>query len=118
MPAGWRRWKRGRVPRRVGVSGRTGTAAMKNGHLLACCLLSAGCAVSPPPPIASPLALPPPVILPARHVEPAAAAPVPLAELTELSADAVVEQVLSRNPSLEQMAAALRAEEARYPQAT
>jgi len=91
---------------------------MKNGHLLACCLLSAGCAVSPPPPIASPLALPPPVILPARHEEPAAAAPVPLAELTELSADAVVEQVLSRNPSLEQMAAALRAAEARYPQAT
>lgn len=38
--------------------------------------------------------------------------------LDELSADAVVEQVLARNPSLAQMAAAWQAAQARYPQVT
>lgn len=45
-------------------------------------------------------------------------APIPLAGSTELTAHAVVEQVLARNPTLEQMVAAWQAAEARYPQVT
>jgi outer membrane protein TolC len=43
---------------------------------------------------------------------------VPFAGLTELSADAVVAQVLARNPTLAQMTAAYEAAAARYPQVT
>jgi outer membrane protein TolC len=42
----------------------------------------------------------------------------PSASLTELTAEAVVRQVLARNPSLAQMVAAWHAAQARYPQAT
>jgi outer membrane protein TolC len=42
----------------------------------------------------------------------------PFAGLSELSAEALIEQVLARNPSLAQMAAAARAAAARYPQVT
>src|SRR5262245_25498234 len=42
----------------------------------------------------------------------------PFAALGELSADAVVQQVLARNPSLSQMVAAWQAASARYPQVT
>jgi outer membrane protein TolC len=44
--------------------------------------------------------------------------PESFAGLPELSADAVVEQVLARNPSLAQMFAVWRAAQARYPQVT
>lgn len=42
----------------------------------------------------------------------------PVAAMTELTADAVVGQVLARNPTLAQMAAAYAAAAARYPQVT
>ena len=42
----------------------------------------------------------------------------PFTNQTELSVDALIEQVLSRNPSLAQMAAAQEAAAARYPQVT
>ncbi len=44
--------------------------------------------------------------------------PAPFEGVAELSADAVVKQVLSRNPSLAQMQAAYQAAAARYPQVT
>jgi outer membrane protein TolC len=44
------------------------------------------------------------------------ASPSPFAGYAELSAEAVVEQVLARNPTLAQMAAAYQAASARYPQ--
>jgi outer membrane protein TolC len=50
--------------------------------------------------------------IPAPHGVPASA------EAAELSVDGLVEQVLARNPSLAQMAAAWRAASARYPQVT
>jgi cobalt-zinc-cadmium efflux system outer membrane protein len=43
---------------------------------------------------------------------------MPFAEASVLTADALVEQVLARNPSLTQMVAAWRAASARYPQVT
>lgn len=43
---------------------------------------------------------------------------LPLQDLSELGADAVVEQVLARNPSLQEMTAAWQAAVARYPQVT
>ena len=43
---------------------------------------------------------------------------VPFASLTELTVEAVVDQVLARNPSLSQMIAAWQAASARYPQVT
>jgi outer membrane protein TolC len=43
---------------------------------------------------------------------------LPFAESKVLSVESLVEQVLARNPSLEQMIAAHQAAEARYPQAT
>jgi outer membrane protein TolC len=55
---------------------------------------------------------------------PAAAAPtgapssIPFDGLAELTADALVEQVLSRNPTVAQMVAAYQAVSARYPQVT
>jgi outer membrane protein TolC len=42
----------------------------------------------------------------------------PPRKLSELTAEAVVQEVLARNPSLAQMVAAWKAAEARYPQAT
>jgi outer membrane protein, heavy metal efflux system len=45
-------------------------------------------------------------------------ADAPFAGLAELSVEAVVQQVLARNPSLAQMAAAWQAAQARYPQVT
>ncbi len=45
-------------------------------------------------------------------------APASLDTTTELSTEAVVEQVLARNPSLVQMSAAIQAAAARYPQVT
>src|SRR5216684_1782819 len=42
----------------------------------------------------------------------------PFHGMVELSADALVEQVLARNPSLTQMTAAWQAASARYPQVT
>src|SRR6266404_1809303 len=42
----------------------------------------------------------------------------PFAEQRELTVDALVEQVLARNPSLAQMTAAWQAASARYPQVT
>ncbi len=44
--------------------------------------------------------------------------PKPLPAVAELSAEFVVEQVLARNPTLAQMAAAVQAAAARYPQVT
>jgi outer membrane protein TolC len=44
-------------------------------------------------------------------------AETPLAGLTELSADALVERVLARNPSLAEMVSAWQAASAKYPQA-
>jgi outer membrane protein TolC len=44
--------------------------------------------------------------------------PRPFSGLTELSVDAVIEQVLARNPSLTQMIAAWQVASARYPQVT
>jgi outer membrane protein TolC len=44
--------------------------------------------------------------------------PVPFAGMSELAVDALVEQVVSRNPSLTQMTAAWQAASARYPQVT
>ena len=43
---------------------------------------------------------------------------LPVAGLTELTVDALVEQVLARNPSLAQMRAVWQAASARYPQVT
>lgn len=51
-------------------------------------------------------------------VAPESAPDVPFAGANELSADALVHQVLSRNPSLAQMTAAWKAAQARYPQVT
>lgn len=52
-------------------------------------------------------------------VAPAQPPPVaPLGGMTELTVEALVEQVLARNPSLAQMAAAWEAASARYPQVT
>jgi outer membrane protein TolC len=45
-------------------------------------------------------------------------ADLPIAAGTELSAEALIEQVLARNPSLDQMTAAWQAAAARYPQVT
>src|SRR5262249_26652942 len=49
---------------------------------------------------------------------PASPSELPMAGMPELSVDAVVEQVLARNPSLAQMTAAWQAASARYPQVT
>jgi outer membrane protein TolC len=48
----------------------------------------------------------------------APASPPPFVGAAELSSDALVEQVLARNPSLAQMIAAYQAASARYPQVT
>ncbi|HJT75833.1 MAG TPA: TolC family protein, partial [Gemmataceae bacterium] len=55
--------------------------------------------------LGTPRALPPP-------------AESPFAGMTELSAEALVQQVLARNPTLAQMVAAWQAASARYPQVT
>ena len=47
-----------------------------------------------------------------------ATAPVPLTSLPELTAQATVEQVLARSPTLAEMVAVWQAAEARYPQVT
>jgi outer membrane protein TolC len=85
-------------------------------------LLPAGCAVLLP---AAPEIQAAPAsqsVLPeARQGGAAPAAPPsapPFAGQAELSADAVVREVLARNPSLAQMAAAYQAAQARYPQVT
>src|SRR5712692_10264914 len=44
--------------------------------------------------------------------------PLPFAGMSELAVDAVIEQVVARNPSLAQMTAAWQAASARYPQVT
>ena len=49
--------------------------------------------------------------------DPSPAPPAPFADSSPLTADALVAQVLARNPSLAQMAAAAEAAAARYPQA-
>jgi cobalt-zinc-cadmium efflux system outer membrane protein len=66
----------------------------------------------PPARLGSPVSSPPaaPAYLPS--------ADGPFAGLAELTAEAVVQQVLGRNPSLAQMMAAWQAAQARYPQAT
>jgi outer membrane protein TolC len=73
--------------------------------------LSAPVADSPPGTVpAVPTAAAPPAAAPAEGSPPAWEA--------ELSVDALVEQVLARNPSLAQMVAAWQAAQARYPQVT
>lgn len=94
--------------------------------LLSAAGLAGGCTLVPmapapplPPPLPQPAA-PPPVIQQASLEVPACpAAPdaLPFASLTVLSAEAVVVEVLARNPSLAQMVAAWQAATARYPQA-
>jgi outer membrane protein TolC len=95
-------------------------------------LLAAGCASSGdhgpdvPPPLQTNRApiLPPPDpsnIRPVGAVEPAgpsATADNPFAGRTELTEADLVEQVLARNPTVAQMAAAAQAAAARYPQVT
>ncbi len=66
-------------------------------------------ATAPPARLGSPVAAPP---------APAVCAQGPFAGLAELSAETVVEVVVSRNPSLAQMTAAWQAAQARYPQVT
>jgi outer membrane protein TolC len=56
-----------------------------------------------------------PIAVPHRSAPPAQ---LPPAGAAELSVDALVEQVLARNPSLAQMVAAWQAASARYPQVT
>jgi outer membrane protein, heavy metal efflux system len=92
---------------------------MRLGRLLIGCLLSSGCA-APYAPIKLIATAPSHTIQLVRHEEAAPTPPatMPFAEQPELSADAVVEQVLARNPSLARMTAALHAAEARYPQTT
>jgi outer membrane protein TolC len=58
------------------------------------------------------------ILLPPVETPPAAVPAGPFAALPELTADALVEQVLARNPSLAQMIAAWQAASARYPQVT
>jgi cobalt-zinc-cadmium efflux system outer membrane protein len=55
---------------------------------------------------------------PAEEAAPLAPPPAPLQGLPELTAEALVEQVLARNPSLAQIVAAWQAAQARYPQVT
>ena len=58
---------------------------------------------------------------PSAVPSPQTAAPpqtAPFAELSELSVDALIEQVLARNPSLPEMVSAWQAASARYPQVT
>src|SRR5436305_592998 len=52
------------------------------------------------------------------HGAPPQPAAAPLAEVPELTVEALVQQVLARNPSLAQMAAAAETAAARYPQVT
>jgi outer membrane protein TolC len=77
-------------------------------------------AAAPPPQSAPPAEVVPEVpVAVSRPAAPDSAAPVPAsAAAGELSVEALVEQVLARNPSLAQMAAAWQAARARYPQVT
>jgi outer membrane protein TolC len=77
--------------------------------------LPVGCAVAPADPLPPPRTVPD--IRPVAYT-PAEPQPVLFDGLTELSADRVTAEVLARNPTLAQMAAAVRAAEARYPQVT
>jgi outer membrane protein TolC len=61
---------------------------------------------------------PPPALPAPTPVAPESPPDSPFAETKELSADALVQQVLVRNPSLAQMTAAWKAAQARYPQVT
>jgi outer membrane protein TolC len=74
--------------------------------------LHAGCATTPP----APAIFPAPTVTP--EVRPVAYVPEEPVLPAELSADEVTRTVLERNPTLAQMAAAVRAAEARYPQVT
>jgi cobalt-zinc-cadmium efflux system outer membrane protein len=86
----------------------------------------AGAAVhaAPPPqttaPAGAPSAPPEVLVLPTLNAPVGTAAPpnLPFAGMAELSPDALVEQVLARNPTLAQMVAAWQAAQARYPQVT
>ncbi|OWK37680.1 TolC family protein [Fimbriiglobus ruber] len=93
--------------------------------------MALGCAATPsrvPPPVYESRSIPempsvppsPAPVLQAAAVAPAPAAPdvKPLPVVNELSADFVVDQVLARNPTIAQMAAAVDAAAARYPQVT
>lgn len=72
------------------------------------------------PPSSAQLAAPPPTTLhpPTVMVDNGSHGASPFAALAELSADALVQEVLARNPSLAQMTAAWQAATARYPQVT
>jgi outer membrane protein TolC len=59
-----------------------------------------------------------PVSAPARPTSEAALPGAPLEDLSELTAQALLEQVLARNPTLPQMVAAWQAASARVPQVT
>lgn len=94
--------------------------------LLVCGLLAAGCATSSdhgpdsPPPIQTnraPLA-DGSLIQPVAAYEPAQPTTDPLANRTELPEGELVAEVLARNPTVAQMAAAAQAAAARYPQVT
>src|SRR5262245_37323193 len=115
---------------------RTGNALLGL-SLMLLCGVTAGCAGLPPATVPLPGAPAPrpatsagpgPAIQQAAYCQegrpgPAEATalappPAPLDGLPELTADALVEQVLARNPSLAQMVAAWQAAQARYPQVT
>jgi outer membrane protein TolC len=92
-------------------------------------LAASGCATVsdplPEPPAARSAHQPraePPAIQPVSHAEPAAAPSAPAAtpfdKLDRVTAADIVRQVLARNPTLTQMAAAVQAAAARYPQVT
>src|SRR5438105_15876311 len=83
-------------------------------------LVLAGC-VSPPgpaPPPPTPAVRPIAHTTPVSHASPSSPAEVPFAGAPELTEDAVVAAVLTRNPTVAQMTAAWRAAAARYPQVT
>jgi outer membrane protein TolC len=90
-------------------------------HLIVLVLLAAGSrglATGPPDEIPRPARLGSPVASPPAAPASLPSADGPFAGLAELTAEAVVQQVLERNPSLAQMVAAWHAAQARYPQVT
>src|SRR5213594_760502 len=74
---------------------------------------------APAQPPAPPVSLGPPTVDPRSLPQAGAALPVPpFGDRKELSAEALVQEVVARNPSLAQMIAAWQAASARYPQVT
>ena len=120
--------------RRSGVRRAAVGLALVSGVQAGCAGLSdpGGKPISPPPvSTATPPAAPrvgassgPPSAITLASATAVSAAPPqplsvsPLGGMTELTVEALVEQVLARNPSLAQMAAAWEAASARYPQVT